>query len=43
MKEYNRIKKEVLWCKLSKKKNCGTKIEIRSNEGQCVYTRNIRL
>jgi hypothetical protein len=33
---YNRIKDKVLWCKLSKKKNWGTKIEIRVNEGQSV-------
>jgi hypothetical protein len=37
----NRIKEKVLWCKLSKKKNCGIKIEIKSNEGQYVNTRKM--
>ena len=33
---YNRIKDKVLWCKISKKKNRGTKIKIKVNEGQYV-------
>jgi hypothetical protein len=43
VKGYKRLNEEVLWCKLSKKENCGTKIEIRNNEGQCVNTRKIGL
>jgi len=42
VKGYDRIKKKVLWCKLSKK-NYGTKIKIKSNKGQFVNTRKIRL
>jgi hypothetical protein len=43
VKGYNKIKEEELWCKLSKNKNCETKIEIECNEGQCVNTRKIEL
>jgi len=43
VKGYKRLNEEVLRCKLSKKENCGTKIEIRNNEGQCVNTRKIGL
>jgi len=39
VKGYTKIKEKVLWCKLSQKKNWGTKIEIRGNEGQCVNIR----
>jgi len=34
--EYNRVKYNILWCELSKKKSWVTKIELSNNEGQCV-------